>query len=100
MTTPEGRIKKLVKDELRARGVWYFMPTTGGFGKSGVPDIVGCLRGRFVGIECKAPGKRSTVTELQKMRLQEIAAAGGFTAVVDSVSDLRDLLDTWELAVG
>lgn len=40
-TTPEGKVKKRVKEILDAMDAYYFMPTTAGYGRSGVPDIVG-----------------------------------------------------------
>ena len=52
--TPEAKVKKKVAEQLRALKAYYFYPVTGGYGKSGVPDIVGCYNGKFFGIECKA----------------------------------------------
>ena len=80
-TTPESKVKKLVTARLKALGAYYFYPVTGGFGRSGVPDIVCCLRGRFVGIECKA-GK-GKVTALQQRNLDLIAKAGGIATVIN-----------------
>lgn len=94
--TPEAKIKAKVRAWLTARGIWYCQPVTGGFGVSGVPDIIACWRGRTLGIEVKAPGKRSNTTELQKRQLEQIAAAGGIALVVDDVSQL----DAMELQHG
>jgi hypothetical protein len=66
------------------------MPATGGYGKSGVPDIVGCYEGRFFGIECKA-GK-GKVTALQQKNLDEIYASKGIALVVNE-SNMRDVSD-------
>jgi len=62
-------------------GAYYFYPVTGGYGKSGVPDIIGCHAGLFFGIECKA-GKNKP-TALQEKNLKEIKAAGGLALVVN-----------------
>jgi Holliday junction resolvase len=69
--TPEKKVKNKVVALLKERGAYYFFPATYGMGRSGVPDIVACYRGRFIGIECKA-GK-NTPTELQKRELAAIA---------------------------
>jgi Holliday junction resolvase len=61
--TPEGKVKDAVVKVLKDEGVYYFFPMTHGMGRSGVPDIIACVDGRFVGIECKADGGRPT--ELQ-----------------------------------
>ena len=45
--TPEAKVKKKVAEALKKLGVYYFYPVTGGYGRSGVPDIVGCYNGKF-----------------------------------------------------
>ena len=94
--TPETKVKRKVADALKQLGVYYFYPATGGYGKRGVPDIVGGYEGRFFGIECKA-GK-GKVTALQARNLEEIAAAGGIAAVIneDSVHKVTDILNERE----
>lgn len=79
--TPEGKVKDKVKEILATLGAYYVMPQTGGFGNSGIPDILCCLNGRFVGIECKANGGK--VTRLQQSHLDEIEMRGGVALVVD-----------------
>ncbi len=56
MTTPEKKVKQKVAKMLKEMGAYYFYPATGGYGRSGVPDIIGCYAGNFFGIECKAGG--------------------------------------------
>lgn len=88
--TPEGKIKKKVTELLRNHGIWYFFPGNNGFGKSGIPDIIAIVGGRFVGIECKAdPTKKPT--ELQKRCGEEIKSAGGLWFLIRSVEDLREV---------
>ena len=89
--TPEGRVKAKIKTWLQARGIWFFMPVSSGFGVKGVPDFVCCIGGTFLGIEAKAPGKLSNTSELQKIQLAAIKAAGGIAIVVDDVSQLDQL---------
>lgn len=73
--TPEAKVKKKVVAHLKDLGAYYFYPVTGGYGRSGVPDIIACMDGKFIGIECKA-GKNKP-TPLQEKNLNEIIAAGG-----------------------
>jgi hypothetical protein len=89
--TPETRIKNAVKAFLKARGVWYCSPVTGGFGMQGLPDILCCWNGFFVGIETKAPGQRSNTTALQKAQLRMITDAEGVAVVIDDVAQMVDL---------
>lgn len=73
--TPEAKVKAQVKKILDAHKAYYFLPATGGYGRSGVPDIVCCHKGRFIGIEVKAGN--NTPTALQLRELQRINDAGG-----------------------
>jgi len=93
-TTPEGKVKKRVAKHLKNAGVYFFYPATGGYGASGVPDIVGCYKGRFIAIECKA-GKNKP-TQLQQMHIDQINDAGG-VAWVANEENMDDVLGVLEL---
>lgn len=82
--TPESKVKAKVVAQLKELGAYWFTPVTGGFGKSGVPDIVGVLDSTFFGIECKAGGNKPT--KLQMMNLQQIKGAGGIALVIDETT--------------
>jgi hypothetical protein len=93
--TPESKVKAKCVVQLKALGAVYFYPVTGGYGTSGVSDIVVCFDGRFIAIECKA-GKNK-LSELQKMFLEKVRAAGGLALMIneENVMDLTKLiLDT------
>ncbi len=79
--TPEAKVKKKVVEQLKQLRAYYFYPVTGGYGRSGVPDIIGCYEGLFFGIECKAGNNKPT--PLQEKNLKEIRAAGGLDMVVN-----------------
>ena len=81
-STPEKKVKLKVRAILDwHEDVYYFTPMTGGYGRSGVPDIVGCYKGYFFAIECKA-GK-GTTTALQDKNIKDIEKAGGRVIVVN-----------------
>jgi hypothetical protein len=48
----------------------------------------------MLGIEAKAPGKRSNTTPLQDREIAAIQAAGGIAIVVDDVSQLATILES------
>ena len=91
--TPEVKVKKKVRAVLDQMKVYHFPPFSGGYGRSGVPDIVACIDGRFVGIECKA-GK-GKLTAIQQHNLDEIQRCGGIALVIneENVDDLKNLLN-------
>ncbi len=82
--TPEGKVKKKVREVLNKLGCYYTMPMTGGYGSSGAPDFLVCYQGRFIGIECKANGNKPT--ELQLKNLRHIESCGGAAYVVDETN--------------
>lgn len=69
----EEKVKRLLKD----RGAWLVKYWGGGgFTKSGIPDLLVCFRGHFLGIELKGP--RGKPSELQLYHLRQIEQAGGY----------------------
>ena len=89
--TPEAKVKKVVVRQLKLLGAYYFYPVTGGYGMSGVPDIVGCFQGKFFGIECKAGSNKPTA--LQRKNLTDIELAGGIAIVVNE-KNMNDVEET------
>lgn len=90
--TPEAKVKKRVVNVLKENGAYYFFPATGGYGRSGVPDIVGCYRGVFFAIECKAGSNKPTA--LQEAEMRKIREANGITLVVneENIDDVKIML--------
>lgn len=93
--TPEKKVKTKVVAILKEVGAYYFYPVTGGYGVSGVPDIVGCYNGKFFAVECKA-GKGKT-TALQDKNIAQIKACGGQAIVIneENIEEVRRFI--WAL---
>ena len=81
MATPENKVKKQVKKILDDLGAYHFSPLTAGYGRSGVPDIIVCYKGKFIGIECKA-GK-GKLTALQEYNIEQIKRNQGLAIVIN-----------------
>jgi Holliday junction resolvase len=90
--TPEAKVKKRVVNVLKENGAYYFFPATGGYGRSGVPDVVGCYRGVFFAVECKAGSNKPTA--LQEAEMRKIREANGITLVIneDNIDDVKIML--------
>jgi hypothetical protein len=59
----------------------------------GVADILACSpKGRFVAVECKAPGKKKNLSLTQQSFLDNIRDAGGIAIVAESIDDLLCLI--------
>jgi Holliday junction resolvase len=91
--TPEKKVKKKVIEVLKGMGAYHAMPVASGFGHSGIPDILCCYKGHFVGIECKANGGKPTALQLHNLNSIEIA--GGLALIIDenNVHHLQLLMD-------
>ncbi|WP_407312105.1 VRR-NUC domain-containing protein [Desulfosporosinus sp. SB140] len=72
----EAQFQKQVQEFLLRQGVWYVKYWGGGqFTKAGVPDLLCCVNGRFVGIELKT--EKGRVSKLQEYTLAKIKESGG-----------------------
>jgi len=63
----------------------------GAYGTAGIPDIICCYRGHFLGLEVKQPGNR--LTRLQEATLERIRAAGGRAHMVTGVAEVRGIIN-------
>lgn len=110
--TSEGKIKEIIKKRLELHGVlpahksylveaegvdpagWYHMPVSIGMGTMGIPDFIGCIRGKFFAIEAKSDVSKKP-TKLQQLSIDCINASGGSAYVVRS----KEELDLFEVEV-
>ena len=90
-STPEGRVKSRIKAWLSAQGFYHFSPIGGPYAVHGVPDIVVCANGRFVGIECKAPGKEKNTTKNQDLHKERIERNQGVAIVTSKLEDVVEI---------
>lgn len=90
--TPEKIVKDKVVSVLKSEEVYYFFPATHGFGRSGVPDIVCCVNGKFLAIECKAGNNKPTALQIRE--IESIRRNQGVAVVVDETNwdMIRDLV--------
>jgi len=90
--TPEKKVKRKVLLVLATIGAYYTMPVTSGYGNSGVPDILCCYNGWFIGIEVKANGNKPT--RLQLSHMAEIKDKGGIALLIDetNVGTLKEVI--------
>lgn len=88
--TPEKKVKDKVVKILKEEEVYYFFPATHGFGRSGVPDIVCCVNGHFLAVECKAGTNKPTA--LQVREIEAIRRSNGVAIVVNE--------ENWDMVRG
>lgn len=88
--TKEGEVKKQIKKILEDEDVYYFMPSGNGYGRSGIPDFVCIVKGKFLGIEAKAGSLMPTA--IQTRELHRIYEAGG-TGIYVNADNIAQLIN-------
>ncbi len=103
--TPEGAVLNAVLEYLHVRRIFAWRNNTGAavarapngrnrlirYGKVGSADILGVLDdGRFLAIECKAPGGRLTAPQADF--IASVNARGGLAFVARSIEDVQRAL--------
>ena len=93
----ERDIVAAIKKYLSSLGcdVFFWKEHGSVYGTNGVPDIICCYKGRFLGLECKLPGGR--LTKLQKRTIEKINHAGGIACRVESVEDVKRVIERVDL---
>ena len=89
--TPEGKVKKECRAYLKSIGAYVFSPVQMGYGAATVDDLC-CIRGRFVAIEYKRPGRLAAFTKRQEQCLNAVSSAGGAAWLIDGAELLRERL--------
>lgn len=90
--TPEGKVKKRVKELLSDVGAYYYMPVSNGMGAPSL-DFIGCYKGAFFGIETKAGNKGMTARQFATAK--RIEDAGGLTFLVNDDETTLIRLKLW-----
>lgn len=94
----EADLVKKIKTrlELEYPKSFWFKTHGGPFQMVGLPDLLGCLDGRFIGIEVKLPGKEKNLTPKQQAVIHRITKAGGIafmtTSVDHALGEIKDKL--------
>lgn len=90
---PETRlVSRIIKVLRLLPNSWWVKIHGSPFQVSGIPDILGCYRGRFVGFEAKLPDDPARLTARQGWMLNRIEEAGGIASVVSSPDEAVGIL--------
>lgn len=72
----ENKVKKYLND----KGCYWVKYFGCAYTRSGVPDLLCCIKGKFVALECKS--SKGKLSELQKHEIEKIKRSGGFADCV------------------
>lgn len=76
----EKQFEQKVKQFLKDQGCWVLKTWSNGIQREGVPDLLVCCEGVFVGVELKAENGHPSA--LQLWNIEQIRAAGGVAIVL------------------
>lgn len=96
MSQPEAKLSRRIMEALRAEGYFCFKVHGSEFMMAGLPDIICCAQGQFIGLETKMPQSRGNVSPRQSLVHSQIQNAGGTAHVVcspqEALNVVRDAL--------
>ena len=92
MSQPESKLSRKIMDRLRLEGYFCFKVHGSEFMMAGLPDIIVCAEGRFIGLETKLPSTRGNVSPRQAYVHSQIQNAGGIATVVCSPQEALDVV--------
>jgi len=76
----EKNFENKAKKYLKEKDCWVLKTWSNGVQRSGVPDLLVCCNGYFLGVELKAPNGKPS--ELQIYNIKEIIRVGGFALLL------------------
>lgn len=79
-TAQEKTFENKVKKFLESEGCWFVKFFANSYTKQGIPDILACVNGYFVGVEVKA--QQGKPSELQVYNVNKIRDSGGFAMIL------------------
>lgn len=90
MSQNETKVQTQIQAYIRSIGGYCFKVHGEIYMRAGIPDIICCIKGKFVGIEVK--DGTNTPSELQLAHIRQIRKAGGIGFVSYSVKDVQEQL--------
>lgn len=87
MAQAEAKLSRKIMNALRLRGYFCFKVHGSEFMMAGLPDIIVCAEGLFIGLETKLPSTRGNVSPRQVYVHSLINAAEGTALVVCSAEE-------------
>ena len=87
MKQDENKIKKSVQEYLDSLGAYHFKVHGSIYMRAGIPDIICCYKGKFIGIETKDGNNKAS--ELQLAHGRKIERNDGIFIIAYSAEDVK-----------
>lgn len=86
----ETKLQKSIQKYLQSKGCYEFKVHGSAYMRAGIPDIICCYNGKFIGIECKV-GKNKQ-SKAQEKHMNEIIESGGIHILAYSLDDVKAII--------
>lgn len=90
-TNNETKLQKSVQNYLKSIGAYEFKVHGSIYMRAGIPDIIACYKGYFIGIETKVGHNK--MSEVQKIHKKEIEDANGIHILAYSLDDVKNIVN-------
>lgn len=89
----EKTFENQVKNFLKSKGCWVLKTWSNGVQRQGVPDLLVCCNGYFIGVELKNETGKPSV--LQLWNIKEIRKSGGIGIVLypDQFDQFKEMIE-------
>lgn len=92
-TQPESRLQRKIQNAIKAEGYFVFKVHGSEYMMAGLPDLIVCAQGLFIGLEVKLPSTRSNTSARQDYVHELINDAGGKAVVVCSPDEALEAIN-------
>ena len=83
----EKQLENRMKKYLSNKNIYHFKVHGNGFMRSGIPDLICCINGRFVAIEIKRPDGKGKVSKVQEIEIDQIKRSNGTAVVMNNYDE-------------
>lgn len=98
---PESKLQRDTREALEdIIGGFWFKVHGGMFQRAGIPDLIGCVYGLYIGVELKTPEDKRGTSGVQKTVIKFIRQNGGKAFVAKSPAQAVDKVAKWLLKHG
>ena len=88
---PESGFQRSIQREIEKRGGYCVKQHGSMITAVGIPDLLVCYKGMFIALEAKVDNNKPS--KAQGVNLRNILKAGGFTAVVWNIKEVKAILN-------
>lgn len=87
----ETKLQRKIQKYLEENNCYHFKVHGSNYMRAGIPDIICCYKGKFIGIECKI-GKNK-MSPIQEKHKQEIEESQGIHILAYSLDDVKKIIE-------